>query len=395
MSFKATLKDLALLKNGKKTVKKKSGKYELFGANGLIGYSDDYILTKESIVIGRVGANCGSVHYLDNSAWISDNTIGVVPNENVDSYYLYYILKSLRLNELASGSAQPLVNQSILNSISIKVLSEDKQRKIGYLLRKLDEKNQSNLKIIELLEEISQTLFKLWFIDFEFPNEEGLPYKSSGGKMVESELGEIPEGWKLVTIGEMCASNKKTLSKQDKWSHLNYLDTGNITRNCIDNIQNLNIENDKIPSRAKRKIQPNDIVYSTVRPNQQHHGIIKEPLENMVASTGFVVLGSKGKYSNDLIYLWLTQEDIERNLQAVAEQSTSTYPSIKPNDILSIKILLPKEKELKELTNIIETQNNWVWASQQQNKNLMQIRDTLIPKLLSGEIDIPDESMVD
>lgn len=89
MSFKVNLKDVALLKNGKKITKKESGRYEIFGANGQIGYSDEFLLEKESIVLGRVGANCGSVHYSSNPIWISDNTIGVVPKDNVDGYYLY------------------------------------------------------------------------------------------------------------------------------------------------------------------------------------------------------------------------------------------------------------------------------------------------------------------
>ncbi|WP_411860550.1 restriction endonuclease subunit S, partial [Paenibacillus sp. UASWS1643] len=162
--------------------------------------------------------------------------------------------------------------------------------------------------------------------------------------------------------------------------------TSNITKNHIYNIQKLDVFNDKIPSRAKRKVKQNDIVYSTVRPNQHHHGIIKVPVENMLASTGFVVLTSKGRYSNDLIYLWLNQEETTTKLQSIAEQSTSTYPSIKPGDILSIKILVPLEKQLNELSDMIEVQHKQIWINQQQNQKLMEIRNSLLPKLMSGEI---------
>ena len=100
----------------------------MYGANGKIGYSNEYLLVSNSIVIGRVGANCASVHFSNKPIWISDNTIGVIPNDTVDSYYLYYYLKSLRLNEMASGSAQPLINQSIINSIDLNLISFTEQK---------------------------------------------------------------------------------------------------------------------------------------------------------------------------------------------------------------------------------------------------------------------------
>ncbi|CRK85241.1 restriction endonuclease subunit S [Neobacillus massiliamazoniensis] len=317
----------------------------------------------------------------------------------INPYYLmYYLGTDKAKNELKegylSGSAIPRVVLKDFKKYPLFIPDITTQNRVVYLISAINSKIELNNSMIRNLEQLSQTLFKRWFIDFEFPNEEAKPYKSSGGKMVDSELSEIPEGWKVVTIGEVCNANKDTLSSSEKWTYINYLDTGNITRNFIDNIQLIDTTKYKTPSRAKRKVQPNDIVYSTVRPNQQHHGIIKEPIENMIASTGFVVLRSKGIYSNDLIYLWLTQEETMKELQAIAEQSTSAYPSIKPGDILSIKILLPMEKQLNELTRIIETQNNLIWFNQQQNKKLMQIRDSLLPKLLSGEIKIPDESVV-
>lgn len=391
MSFKVNLKDVALLKNGKKITKKESGKYEVFGANGQIGYSDEFLLEKESIVLGRVGANCGSVHYSSKPIWISDNTIGVVPKDNVDGYYLYYILSSLRLNEMAAGSAQPLINQSIINSIDLNLINLDAQKKVGAFLRYIDEKIKTNKEIISTLEQISQTIFKQWFIDFEFPNEEGQPYKSNDGEMVESELGEIPENWNVSSISELCAINKGSYSKKDDWSFINYLDTSNITKNSINSIQLIDTKNEKVPSRAKRKLEKNDILYSTVRPNQYHFGLIKEPIENMLASTGFTVIRSKGSYPNDLIYMWIAQDEITSHLQSIAEQSTSAYPSIKADDLGDLKILVPQKEVIDQLNNIISKNHNLIWNYQKENKKLSQLRDTLLPKLLSGEIEISDD----
>ncbi|WP_144572249.1 restriction endonuclease subunit S [Bacillus paramycoides] len=320
-------------------------------------------------------------------------------NNKCNPLFYYYYFKSpmgkWKIGNIVEQVAAAGIRGSDLKKLKIPYFPYEFQNKIAKTLNYIDEKIELNQKLVSNLEQLSQTLFKHWFIDFEFPNEQGQPYKSSGGEMVESELGKIPKNWTVITIKDVCDANKGSLSKKDNWSYINYLDTSNITNNSIENIQFIDATKNKIPSRAKRKIQPNDIVYSTVRPNQHHYGIIKEPTENMIASTGFTVLRSKGVYPNDLIYLWLTQKEVTDNLQAIAEQSTSAYPSIKADDILSMKILLPQKKELAALAEIIEVQNKMIWNKLQENKKLSELRDTLLPKLLSGDIKIPDEVVVD
>lgn len=268
--------------------------------------------------------------------------------KEINKDYIRYIVEDGNfqnyIRQFATGTTIKNVSLKTMRDYKFYLPGVKQQIKVVNTLKPIDNLIKTNREIIYNLEKFAQTLFKHWFIDFEFPNEQGQPYKSSGGEMVESELGEIPKNWTVITIKDVCDANKGSLSKKDNWSYINYLDTSNITNNSIENIQFIDATKDKIPSRAKRKIQPNDIVYSTVRPNQYHYGIIKEPTENMIASTGFTVLRSKGVYPNDLIYLWLTQKEVTDKLQAIAEQSTSAYPSIKADDILSMKILLPQKK---------------------------------------------------
>lgn len=358
-----------------------------------------FLLKKDDIMIARTGNTIGVVKYIDRDINSLYNNGLIRLRVNTNTYFPKYIFYNLASNcfkdfvySISGGtSTQPNMKIGHVLKYEVTNFSLSEQKSISNILSPLDEKIKTNNRINKTLEEIAAAIFKHWFVDFEFPNENGEPYRSSGGEMIESELGMIPKGWRVETIGDICFANKDSLSNKDDWDIVNYLDTGNITKNSIDKIQTLYAEKDKIPSRAKRKIAPNDIVYSTVRPNQEHHGIIKEPVHNMLASTGFVVLTSKGSYSNDLIYLWLTQEEITMKLQSIAEQSTSTYPSIKPSDILSIKVLIPLEKQLKELTDIIQTQNKQIWINQKQNRKLCEIRDILLPKLMSGEIRVPVE----
>ena len=156
--------------------------------------------------------------------------------------------------------------------------------------------------------------------------------------------------WKPVRLGEICKTNQHTYSISENWSFVNYLDTGNITENRISEIQHLDAGKDTLPSRARRKVAVNDIIYSTVRPNQRHFGIVKDVLPNMLVSTGFAVItADKSVADSDFLYYFLTQNNIVDSLHVIGEQSVSAYPAIKPSVIENLKLLLPPLREQIEI----------------------------------------------
>ena len=164
----------------------------------------------------------------------------------------------------------------------------------------------------------------------------------------------MAEIWKRVRLGDVCKTNRNTYSVSENWDFVNYLDTGNITENRVDEIQRIVVGTDKLPSRARRKVTVGDIVYSTVRPNQRHYGIVKEILPNMLVSTGFTVITvDKAVADSDFIYYFLTQNDIVNGLHAIGEQSVSAYPSIKPSDIEGLELLLPPLAEQIEISRTL------------------------------------------
>lgn len=153
-----------------------------------------------------------------------------------------------------------------------------------------------------------------------------------------------------MRLGDCCKTNLHTYSEKEKWSLIRYLDTGNITEGRIDEIQTLYPGVDKIPSRARRKVSVGDILFSTVRPNQKHFGIIEAVTENLLVSTGFAVVTVDTNVADPyFIYYYLTQSSVIESLQAIAEQSTSTYPSIKPSDIEDIELDLPELETQKKI----------------------------------------------
>ena len=179
--------------------------------------------------------------------------------------------------------------------------------------------------------------------------------------------------WKTVRLGTIASTNQETYSPKENWQFVNYLDTGNITMNRIDEVQHINTSMDKLPSRARRKVKSNSIIYSTVRPNQLHYGIIKEQPENFLVSTGFTVIDvNMEKAVPDYIYYVLTQKEITEHLQAIAEQSVSAYPSLKPSDIENLEVLLPDIDTQKETVAILGVIDEKIKQNTEINNNLLE-----------------------
>ena len=179
--------------------------------------------------------------------------------------------------------------------------------------------------------------------------------------------------WQTVRLGEIVKTNQSTYSPKENWQFVNYLDTGNITMNKIDEIQYINTAKDKLPSRARRKVKTNSIIYSTVRPNQLHYGIIKEQPDNFLVSTGFTVIDvNYDKGVPDFIYYALTKQEVTEQLQAIAEQSVSAYPSLKPSDIENLELMLPDKKTQERIVAILRSIDEKIKENNAINNNLEQ-----------------------
>ncbi len=176
-----------------------------------------------------------------------------------------------------------------------------------------------------------------------------------------------------IRLGEVIQTNTSSYKKGDCWAFVNYLDTGNITENVVCEIQRIDLDKEPLPSRAKRKIQYNSIIYSTVRPNQRHYGIIKNIPQNFLVSTGFTVIDAiPEKIDADYLFYLLTQRDIIESLQAIAEQSVSTYPSISPSDIENLEVWLPELSEQKKIAAILSALDEKIAINRAINENLQQ-----------------------
>lgn len=181
-----------------------------------------------------------------------------------------------------------------------------------------------------------------------------------------------------IKIGEIAEINANSLTQKDMFQEIMYLDTGNITRNEIDNIQILNITMDKIPSRAKRKVKDKTIIYSTVRPNQEHYGFLENPSDNFIVSTGFSTIDVYDDNTDEkFIYYLLTQKHVTDYLHTIGENSVSSYPSINPDDIANLKFTVPYLKTQQSIAAVLSALDKKIALNKQINARLEEMAKTL------------------
>ena len=242
-------------------------------------------------------------------------------------------------------------------------------------------------QINDNLEAMAKQLYDYWFVQFDFPNEEGKPYKSSGGAMVYNERlkREIPIGWTCCSIKEMCDINKKTINK-DEHKQIEYLDTGSITQGHISNTEIYSV--DMAPSRAQRKVEDLSILYSSVRPRLLHYGILSTPKENLIVSTGFVTLDAKYKKMALMVYYYLTSNTITEHLASIADTAVSSYPSISPDDIAYLDIVIPSNDNIQKYNDIVEPMFRKMSTLRKEIDSLTKRRDELLPLLMNGQASV-------
>ncbi len=335
-----------------------------------------YCVKEGDIIYSRRGdiEKCAYINHLQEGWLCGTGCLRIRPNTSICfPKYLAYLLSTKESKKWivanAVGTTMLNLNSSILNTMPISLPPLAEQKRIADILSAIDDKIELNRRINANLEQQAQALYKSWFVDFE-------PF---GGKM--------PEDWKEGTLGEICITNKRSYSGKF-YNSFEYLDTGSVTSNKIDTIQLLNPTIDKIPSRARRAVTEGDILYSSVRPNQKHYMFLYNPSSNMVVSTGFIVITANWSGYRYYIYQYLIQDIVIQHLQSIAEQSVSTYPSINASDITNLEINIPSNKAIEKYANVMNPIMKQITNNQSENLRLAQLRDTLLPKLMSGEITV-------
>ena len=332
------------------------------------------------ILMSRVGSY-GIVTFVntDEDFCLGQNTV-VITNykTDIDNRFLYYILTSNIISEqvekLVTGSTQKTISMASIKSLLIPTPDILEQKAISNILSSLDKKIELNNEMNRTLEEISQALFKRWFVDFEFPNEEGKPYKSSGGEMVESELGVIPKGWNVNNLKDISTI---TMGVSPSSNSYNDDKVGLPLLNGAADFEGKLIKPSKYTSEPKKVCKCGDMIFG-----------VRATIGNTVFADKEYALGRgvasvspKNYIFREFIYFCLNSS----MNKLINSASGSVFLNLKKADITDLKLCY-SEVVINKFNKIAKELINKVIENDIESEILKQQRDSLLPKLMSGEI---------
>lgn len=355
--------------------------------------SEEIMLQENDILISKDGTlgKIGYVKNMDKKCSVASG-IFVVRNtipDKLDFDYLYHILKShifkdfIRRNKAEGSTINHLYQRDLVN-FEIDLPSIEVQRKVANVLNLLDNKISNNNNTISELESMAKTLYDYWFLQYEFPNEEGKPYKSSGGKMVYNEelKREIPENWKCQTINDVV-----DMVQGYAFSNRDYSSKGIYKLYTIKNVQDGEIVSKvdnkikKIPSNMSNEcmLKPLDIIMSLTG-NVGRVGLVYE--NNALLNQRVLKIKPK---NNNILYTYLLFRDVNMKLKLEKISTGTSQKNLSPVDMGNLKCLVPDNQTLNkfQLNNrIIQTIVNL----KMENEELINLRDYLLPLLMNGQV---------
>ena len=341
-----------------------------------------YTMKMGDIIFSRVGSvDRRSIAREDEEGWLfSGRCLRVRPNpELIDPYYLSWffglpIFKE-HIRQIAVGATMPSLNTKLLSNVEIFYPNLIEQRSISSILNSLDDKIELNRQMNTNLEAIGQSIFKHWFVDFEFPNEEGKPYKSSGGEMEGTELGEVPVGWR---VGELNEISTLMMGLSPQSASYNDIGEGFPLLNGAADFSGKIISPKKYTSKPTRICQKDDLLFC-----------IRATIGNITFSNNQYCLG-RGVASltpKDSIYKEFIYFQLNYSLNYLISRATgSVISGLSKPDIENLKIIIPVLNQIDKFHNNMINIFDKIQKNSEENITLPNIRDALLPKLMSGEI---------
>ena len=354
------------------------GRYQVYGSNGIIGGCDEFRY-ENGVIIGRVGAYCGSVAYCSEKFWASDNTLVVFPaSERFDTKFLFYLLTDAKLSRYAGGAAQPLVTQTVLKQVEVTVPALLVQRRIAGILSAYDELIENNQRRIRILETMARALYREWFVEFRFPGHENV-------SRVASSIGDIPKDWEVKKLAAVAEVNRAKINVRNAPDELHYIDISSVGPGEIREITTYAFAD--APGRARRVVQHGDVLWSCVRPNRRSYAQVIHPEPSTIASTGFAVLTASAMPFT-FLYFAATTDDFVGYLTNHA--TGAAYPAVTATTFEDADLLMPSAPLLARFGDATIAMAEKTHALQRQIHNLRRTRDLLLPRLLSGQVALTD-----
>lgn len=381
-----TLGEVAVFNYGKglNTEKRLTGDVPVYGSSGITGFHNKALVNEEGYIIGRKGT-VGSIYYSPLPFFPIDTVYYLTKKDIQTNFrYFYYLLETLGLNKLNFDSAVPGLNRETAYSLSINIPEdENEQRAIARVLSSFDDKIELLREQNKTLEETAQAIFKEWFVKFNFPNDEGKPYKDSGGKMVDSELGPIPEGWRVGRLGDfgeiICGKTPSKNIRSYFGGNIPFIKIPDMHGNIYINKTEDSLTIDGANTQKNKFIPMNSICVSCIATV----GLVS--IVSELSQTNQQINSIVPKLESYLEYLFLALRNMKDDLLAIGTGGSATL-NINTTTFSNIDIAFPEDGILEKFHNTTSAMFQKLNFNNSQIQTLSSFRDVILPKLMRGEV---------
>ena len=365
-----------------------------------------YVLKAGDLVIGmdgsKVGKNFATISPEDEGALLAQRVAKLRARGPIHQSFLKYsVCNSTFTNYVKSihtGTSIPHISKGQIQGFEVYLPPLDEQTAIANALGALDNRIDHNRALAANLEAIARRLFKSWFVDFDPVRAKAAGEKPSGladdiallfpDRFVESELGEIPEGWRLETLASVARLNPETWTTRKHPDEIRYLDLSNVKDGLVDSPTKYSWE--EAPSRARRLLQQGDTIIGTVRPGNRSFALIDQA--GLTGSTGFSVLRPASDSKREYLYLASTSDDAIERLAHLADGAA--YPAVRPEVVLDTGTIIPSNEVMMAFSAVTKGMIDRASVCKQEANALAEIRDLLLPRLISGKLRVEDAESV-
>ena len=354
------------------------GVYPVFGANGIRGYTNSCNFQGKCALIGRQRAYCGNVKYFEGEAYISEHAIILEANSSNNTHYLAYYLGTLQLGKLSGQAAQPGLPVQRLKQLSIKIPDLPTQTKIANILSAYDDAIENNNRRIKILEQLAENLYKEWFVRMRFPGHETAEYENG-----------LPKGWEIRTVGDIARIKSGYAFKSEYWQNhgIKVVKIKDISENIVDDTSMDCVDAVNLPKSSNFMLHSGDLVIAMTGATIGKIGIVvsEEPLCTN-QRVGKFFLGDTPLNKMPFLFCFFQQQAVKEQIIQMSGAS-SAQPNISAENLEAIKLL-----HCEKTINLFNKKMNHVFGEIiklfQTNKELAKQRDLLLPRLMSGKMEI-------
>lgn len=316
----------------------------------------------------------------ESGKYLHNQRLGLVhAKATACSRFLYYLFNSdyvrQQIRNSSSGSKVRHTSPERMYRVTVRIPDKAGQSKIAAVLTAYDDLIETNRRRIALLERTAEEIYREWFVRLRFPGH--ATNKISKG---------IPAGWSVAELIELATVNPSSITRRDRPETILYVDISSVSTNQLHGLAELTIK--EAPSRARRRVQHGDVIWSSVRPANRAYCLILDPPENLIVSTGFAVIRPKPFIPFSFLFFAVTSNPFVEQMTAVAKGAA--YPATAFDDFEKAKILVPTEKLLADFHSMVEPHFRQKHLLQAQIVHLTRTRDLLVPRLISGKLPVEE-----